>query len=292
MFLVNRFYNLVLPLLRTRSFHSKPLSVNHLAMQVHLLPALEDNFMYLLVDDATKEAAVVDPVEPAKVVAAVERLGLKLSTVLTTHHHWDHAGGNVELTKLVSGLQVVGGDDRIGALNRTVGHGDHLKLGQLSISCLATPCHTTGHICYFVKQEGSSQEPVVFTGDTLFVGGCGKFFEGTPEQMYSSLIEKLSALPDSTHVYCGHEYALSNLAFAKHVEPENEALLAKIKWVEERRGNNEPSVPSTIGDEKKYNPFMRVNEPIVRKHANDADNGITAMGFIRKEKDAWKAPTV
>lgn len=165
-------------------------------MQVHILPALADNYMYLVVDETTNEAAVVDPVEPDKVVAAVAEYGVKLSTILTTHHHWDHAGGNNDLVKKVDGLKVVGGDDRIGSLNCKVGHGDEFKVGSLTIKCLATPCHTTGHICYLVESDG--EPAAVFTGDTLFVAGCGKFFEGTPDEMYSALIEKLSVLPGAT----------------------------------------------------------------------------------------------
>lgn len=194
---------LVLPYLRTKSFHSLPQSHQYSGkMDIHILPALGDNYMYLLVDKATNEAAIVDPVEPDKVLAAVKEHNVNLSTVLTTHHHWDHAGGNVELVKQAEALKlrVIGGDDRIGALNHKVSHGDTVTIGSLNVQCLATPCHTTGHICYFVtvKDDPKDVQPVVFTGDTLFVGGCGKFFEGTPEQMYAALIEKLSALPQET----------------------------------------------------------------------------------------------
>jgi hydroxyacylglutathione hydrolase len=242
--------------------------------------------MYLVVDEATNEAAIVDPVEPEKVVEAVAEFGVNLSTVLTTHHHWDHAGGNNDLVKKVPGLKVVGGDDRIGSLNHKVGHGDQLKVGSLTIKCLATPCHTTGHICYVI--ESGDEPAAVFTGDTLFVAGCGKFFEGTPDQMYSALIEKLSALPGETRVYCGHEYAIQNLKFAVHVEPDNEDLKAKVEWTKEARAKGNPSVPSTIADEKKYNPFMRVNEPSVRMHANQTD-GVSTMGALRQEKDNFKS---
>ena len=170
-------------------------------MKIQLLPALSDNYMYLLIDDRTKEAAIIDPVEPDKVIEAVQKHGVKLSTVLTTHHHWDHAGGNEELAKKVGGLTVVGGDDRIGALNKKVKNGDTFTIGSMNIECMATPCHTTGHICYFVTDSAKDQEPIVFTGDTLFVAGCGKFFEGTASQMYTALIDKLSNLPANTVSY-------------------------------------------------------------------------------------------
>lgn len=186
-------------------------------MKVEILSALSDNYMYLIVDEATKEAAIVDPVDPETVIAAAQSAGVKLTTVLTTHHHWDHAGGNEKLVKLAPGLQVrfpygllhptslfvhqvLGGDDRIGALTRKVQHNDSLKIGNLSVTCLFTPCHTSGHICYFV--EAPQQDPAVFTGDTLFIAGCGRFFEGTADQMYKALIEILGNLPDNTVPTC------------------------------------------------------------------------------------------
>jgi len=283
----------VLPFLRTKGFHTEPQSFQYSdKMDIHILPALGDNYMYLLVDKATNEAAIVDPVEPDKVLAAVKEHAVNLSTVLTTHHHWDHAGGNVELVKRGESLKlrVIGGDDRIGALNHKVSHGDNVKIGSLNVRCLGTPCHTTGHICYYVTVDGEASDvkPVVFTGDTLFVGGCGKFFEGTPEQMYSALIEKLGALPEDTRVFCGHEYAQGNFKYAHHVEPDNASLNAKIAWTNERRASGLPSVPSSIAEEKSYNPFMRVNEETVRRHANEKD-GIATMGFLRREKDNFKA---
>lgn len=177
------------------------------SINVKILPALSDNFMYLITDTATKEAAIVDPVDPESVIAAVQTEGVKLLKVLTTHHHWDHAGGNEKLVSLFKDnkLDVFGGDQRIGALTNQVKHGDKLKIGNLDVLCLHTPCHTSGHICYYV--EAPSGEKAVFTGDTLFLGGCGRFFEGTAEQMYSALVEKLGGLPDETKVFCGHEYA-------------------------------------------------------------------------------------
>ena len=132
-------------------------------MRVRLLPALEDNYMYLLIDDTTKEAAIVDPVEPNKVLEAVKEENLNLTTVLTTHHHWDHAGGNEQLAKLVPSLTIFGGDERVGALTNKVTAGDKLKVGQLAVECLFTPCHTKGHICYFVTSE-PNVDPLVFTG--------------------------------------------------------------------------------------------------------------------------------
>ncbi|XP_026750938.1 hydroxyacylglutathione hydrolase, mitochondrial [Galleria mellonella] len=257
-------------------------------MDVRILPALQDNYMYLIVDKATKEAAVVDPVEPSTVLKAVKDNGLTLTTVLTTHHHWDHAGGNEDLVKLHPGLQVYGGDERIGALTKKVEHNTKFNLGHLNVQCLFTPCHTSGHICYFVTAPEEGNESAVFTGDTLFLGGCGRFFEGTAEQMYKALITILSSLPDQTKVFCGHEYTLQNLKFARHVEPKNEDIQKKILWSEERRQEGKPTVPSTIAEEKLYNPFMRVTTSPVMQHAKKSD-AIETMKAIRSEKDNFKA---
>ncbi|CAG9786024.1 unnamed protein product [Diatraea saccharalis] len=256
-------------------------------MDVKILPALQDNYMYLIVDKTTKEAAIVDPVEPKTVLKAVQEQGLKLTSVLTTHHHWDHAGGNEELVKLHPGLEVYGGDDRIGALTNKVEHNTRFNIGHLNVQCLFTPCHTSGHICYFVTSPEEGNESVVFTGDTLFLGGCGRFFEGTADQMYRALITVLGTLPDHTKVFCGHEYTLQNLKFASHVEPSNEEVKKKIEWSTERRQEGLPTVPSTIAEEKLYNPFMRVTQPTVMKFANCTD-AIQTMKTIRSFKDSFK----
>ncbi|XP_037670224.1 hydroxyacylglutathione hydrolase, mitochondrial isoform X3 [Choloepus didactylus] len=214
----------------------KELSVKQGAMRVELLPALTDNYMYLITDESTREAAVVDPVQPQKVVETVKKHGVRLTTVLTTHHHWDHAGGNEKLVKLLPGLKVYGGDDRIGALTHKVTHLSTLQVGSLIIKCLSTPCHTSGHICYFVSKPGSSEAPAVFTGDTLFVAGCGKFYEGTADEMHKALLEILGRLPPDTKVYCGHEYTINNLKFARHVEPNNVAVQEKLAWAKKFHG--------------------------------------------------------
>ncbi|XP_061416855.1 hydroxyacylglutathione hydrolase, mitochondrial isoform X1 [Lethenteron reissneri] len=271
------------------SFSRRSGLTRHGAMRVRLVPALQDNFMYLLVDERTQRAAAVDPVEPDKIIAAAREEGVQLTTVLTTHHHWDHAGGNEKLVAMEPGLTVVGGDQRIGALTSHVKHGDELQIGSLNVRCLFTPCHTSGHICYFVTQEGSTEPPALFTGDTLFVGGCGRFFEGTPREMFTALVEVLGALPPESRVYCGHEYTVNNLKFARHVEPGNSAVLEKLAWATERQARGEPTVPSCIGDEFTFNPFMRVREPTVQKHAGKSDP-IATMGAIRQEKDSFRPP--
>ncbi|XP_011553615.3 hydroxyacylglutathione hydrolase, mitochondrial isoform X2 [Plutella xylostella] len=256
-------------------------------MDVKILPALQDNYMYLIVDKATNEAAVVDPVDPKSVLEAVEQHGVNLTTVLTTHHHWDHAGGNEELVKLKPGLKVFGGDQRIPALTEKVAHDTRLNIGRLNVQCLFTPCHTTGHICYFVTPPEEGEVKAVFTGDTLFLGGCGRFFEGNAQQMHNALITVLSNLPDATKVFCGHEYTLQNLKYAAHVEPDNEDVKSKIAWAEEKRAQQLPTVPSSIGEEKSYNPFMRVNSPSVQQFAGK-NNPVETMKAIRDAKDHFK----
>uniref|UniRef100_A0A673MSJ0 Hydroxyacylglutathione hydrolase, mitochondrial-like n=1 Tax=Sinocyclocheilus rhinocerous TaxID=307959 RepID=A0A673MSJ0_9TELE len=152
------------------------------------------------------------------------------------------------------------------------------SVGSLNVKCLSTPCHTSGHTCYFVTKENGTEPPAVFTGDTLFVAGCGKFFEGTADEMYKALIEVLGRLPPETCVYCGHEYTINDLKFAWHVEPNNEAIQKKLTWAK-------PTIPSTVADEFTFNPFMRVREKSVPEHAGTSDP-IEAMRSIRKEKDA------
>lgn len=179
--------------------------------RVVVVPVLEDNYSYLVVNGA--RALAVDPADADRVYAAAEREGVQIEGVLTTHHHLDHAGGNQALSSRLGGsLRIVGGDERVESINETVRDGDVIQVAGLAIKCLATPCHTTGSISYFV--EGSAlhdAEPIVFTGDTLFVAGCGRFFEGTAEQMVRNMRDVYGSLPRSTRVFPGHEYTVSNL---------------------------------------------------------------------------------
>lgn len=192
-----------------------------------------------MIDTKTRTAAVVDPVNPDAVLKAIEKLDVHLTTVLTTHHHWDHAGGNVKFVERFAKLYpdvklaVYGGDDRIGALTNKVGQDDELWVGKLHIRCLFTPGHTSGHICYLVKAPNMKQ--CVFTGDTLFIAGSGRLFEGTAEQLYSAIIGQLSVLHLDTLIYCGHENTMKNLVFALQVEPNNGEVLKKLQWVKYRR---------------------------------------------------------
>lgn len=275
-----------------RGCHSASKNMDHPGMQVTILPALSDNYMYLIVDRSTKEAAIVDPVAPETVVEAVKLQNVNLTTVLTTHHHWDHAGGNKQLKQMMPNLLFYGGDDRIDCLTKKVSHETTLSIGNLAVKCLFTPCHTSGHICYYVtsKTHSGIETKAVFTGDTLFIGGCGRFFEGTPDQMNKSLNEILGSLPEDTNVYCGHEYTVANLKFGLHVEPQNKDILNALTEAQERRSKSppEPTIPSTIGTEKLINPFMRVDQTTVRAHAGGTTSDVQTMEAIRTEKDNFK----
>lgn len=216
-------------------------------MTIQPIPCLEDNYAYLVTCDATGKRAIVDPSEAAPVLAVTKQL----DAIWNTHHHWDHVGGNEEIVRALGVGEVCGHASdrgRIAGQTRFLEEGDRFTLGKLSVRILHIPGHTTGAIAYVVEGDGDS--PAVFTGDTLFVAGCGRLFEGTPEMMFAS-IAKLAALPDATRVYCGHEYTKKNLAFAAHVEPDNEDVTRAAREVKV------PSVPSTIAAEKRINPFVR-----------------------------------
>ncbi|XP_068668598.1 hydroxyacylglutathione hydrolase cytoplasmic [Aristolochia californica] len=257
-------------------------------MKIVPVPCLEDNYAYLIIDESSKEAAVVDPVEPEKILPVVKENGANLELVLTTHHHWDHAGGNDKIKKLVPGIKVYGGSvDNVKGCTNKLEHGDKVSLGtDVNILCLHTPCHTKGHISYYLTSK-EEEDPAVFTGDTLFIAGCGKFFEGTAEQMYQSLCVTLASLPKPTRVYCGHEYTVKNLQFASTVEPENEKIKQKLLWAQQQRQANLPTIPSTIEQELEINPFIRVNQPEVLGKLG-YHSPVDALREIRRQKDNWR----
>ncbi|CAL5343774.1 unnamed protein product [Camellia sinensis] len=373
-------------------------------MKVIHVPCLEDNYSYIIIDETTKEAAVVDPVEPEKVLRVCDENCVHLKFVLTTHHHWtpvqapapeitssgsnvatanapsdtygqaasilvagsnleqtiqqimdigggnwdkeivtralraaynnperavdylDHAGGNEKIKELVPGIKVYGGSlDNVKGSTNKLENGDKLSLGtDIQILALHTPSffhgevslnnrtnhitdhwkmirpqkndgvlcglplksHTKGHISYYLTGK-DEENPAVFTGDTLFVAGCGKFFEGTAEQMYQSLCVTLGSLPNPTRVYCGHEYTVKNLQFALTVEPENAKIAQKLSWAQHQRQAGLPTVPSTIEEELETNPFMRVDLPEIQAKVG-CKSPIEAMREIRQRKDNWR----
>jgi hydroxyacylglutathione hydrolase len=227
-------------------------------MDVFPIPQLSDNYAYLLVDPSTRDAAVVDCAEAQPVLDEVARRGVNLRAVLATHHHFDHVGGNRDLLSALPDLRVYGSADdapKIPGITDRVHDRDTFAVGSLKGRIIFIPAHTSGHVAYWFPEERA-----VFTGDTLFAGGCGRLFEGDAAQMMSSL-GKLADLPDDTRVYCGHEYTENNLRFALTLEPHNQALVDKMTAVQGLRRAGRPTVPSTMADEKATNPFLRTDSP-------------------------------
>jgi len=240
-------------------------------MVIVTVPQLSDNYAYLVIDDANKECAVVDCAEADKVIAAAKAQGVKLSAVLTTHWHGDHSGGNEDIAAKVPGIKVYGASaegGKIPALTNPVADGDKVRIGGIEGRVIGIPAHTNGHVAYYFPSLDA-----VFTGDTMFIGGCGRVFEGNASTMVASL-HKLTALPDSTKVYCGHEYTEKNLRFALTLEPGNEALKARHEWSLKTRAAGKFTVPSTIGDEKKTNPFLRTSSPELRANLKKRDPSV------------------
>ncbi len=233
------------------------------------------------------KAAVVDPGDAAPVIAYLERERLELAAILNTHHHGDHVGGNRALLARWP-VPVFGpAHEAIPGVTQPLLEGDTISIPaiELALSVLEVPGHTAGHIACYGQLAGA---PLVFCGDTLFTGGCGRLFEGTPAQMLDSLA-KLAALPGDTRVFCGHEYTLANLRFAQAVEPANIPLQLRLVREQAKRDRGEPTVPSTIAEERATNPFLRVDEPAVRTAAQRRAGRVLADRVaVFAEVRAWK----
>jgi hydroxyacylglutathione hydrolase len=228
-------------------------------MKILPLLQLADNYAYLIIDEQTREAAIVDCAEAASVLAAAEREQVELKAILPTHHHYDHVAGHADLLAAKPNLRVYGVDARIPGLTTTVDDGDRIRVGSLEACVLFVPAHTSGHVAYYFEQDGA-----LFSGDTLFAGGCGRLFEGDAATMFASLA-KLRGLPNETKVYFGHEYTETNLRFALTLEPDNEALRKKYEWAVECNRKHEPTTPTTVASEKETNPFFRWHSPELRE---------------------------
>ena len=227
--------------------------------ETRLFLCRSDNFGVLLHDPASGATASIDAPEAAPIEAALKATGWKLTDILVTHHHADHTDGIKPLKEKYKCRVVAPAAEasKIPAVDETVRQGDTVKVGTLSANVIETPGHTLGHIAYWFHAD-----KLAFVGDTLFSIGCGRVIEGTPDQMWHSLV-KLRDLPDDTEIYCGHEYTEANIKFARTIEPNNKALAARERRAKEEIARKEPTIPVAIGEEKKANPFLRADLPNV-----------------------------
>ena len=234
-------------------------NINAMTAIIHQFLIGNDNFGLLLHDDATGATATIDAGEAEPILAALKQTGWTLTDILVTHHHGDHVDG-IPAIKAATGAKVtapLGDKDRVPLVDVTVKEGDTIKIGNIKASIIDTPGHTAHHIAYYLPDDG-----VLFAGDTLFSLGCGRLFEGSPADMWSSL-QKLRALPPATKLYCGHEYTQSNARFALTIDPENAALKQRAREIDALRAKGAFTLPSTIGAENAENPFLRADDPLI-----------------------------
>ncbi|MGH7014728.1 MAG: hydroxyacylglutathione hydrolase [Stellaceae bacterium] len=252
-----------------------------MTLEIQPIPALRDNYVYLLREPKSGAVGAVDPSVAAPVLAALKQRGWTLTHVINTHHHPDHTGGNLELKAATQAIVVgpLADKTRIPGIDVAVGDGDTFKFGDAAATVFDVPGHTRGHIAYWFKDAQA-----LFSGDTLFLMGCGRLFEGTPQQMWASL-GKLKKLPPETRVYCGHEYTQANARFALTVEPGNAALAARARRVDNLRAEGKPTVPGTLGDELATNPFLRADQPGLQQAMGAPGDPVATFAAIRKAKD-------
>lgn len=249
-------------------------------MRVVLIPTLMDNYTYLIVCEKTSEAAIVDSPDAKATWGVIKKENVKPAAIFSTHHHWDHVGGNEELLQYQK-MDVYGSlydQNRVPGLTKTLKEGDQVKIGSLTFSILEIPGHTLGHIAFY-------GHGALFCGDTLFASGCGRLFEGSAQQMVSSLT-KLKKLPEDTKIYCGHEYTQKNMEFALTLEPSNPALQKKYQEVVNLRKNNQPTIPTTMAEEKSYNPFLRWESLEIMNRVGKKDP-IDVFSAVRRMKDNY-----
>jgi hydroxyacylglutathione hydrolase len=257
-------------------------------MDIHRLPVLLDNYVFVLHDPTQGIAAVVDPAIAPPVLACVQELGANLVAIFNTHHHSDHVGGNRELLTQFPQATVYGGEQdrgRIPGQQVFLKEGDSVSFGDRTAEILFVPGHTRAHIAYYFPPVAGDDSGHLFCGDTLFGGGCGRLFEGTPAQMIDSL-SKIRNLPDTTQVWCAHEYTFKNLQFALSVDSENVALHERFREVERKRHRREATIPSSLGLEKETNPFLRWDVPALQQHVGINDS-VRTFARLRGMKDQF-----
>ena len=251
-------------------------------MKIEIIPCLKDNYSYVIIDENNKKTCVVDPSESEPIIKFLEINNLKLNYILNTHHHYDHIGGNIELKKKYKAKVVGFNEDykRIPGIDTKLKDGETWKEDNFEAKVLHIPGHTLGHICFYFYNDNN-----LFTGDTLFSLGCGRIFEGTYQQMFSSL-EKIKKLPPKTKIYCGHEYTLQNSKFCIQYDKENQSLIEKIKDINEKLKNNKPTIPSTLEDELKNNIFLRSDNENIKTNLNiDGGSPLVTFSKLRDLKD-------
>ena len=262
-------------------------------MNLTALPAFSDNYIWMLDDGRT--ACVVDPGEAGPVERALDERGLALAAILVTHHHDDHTGGVDALRPRLQGPVYGPARERVPEPAVRLVDGERIEVLGVSFRVIDIPGHTAGHIAYYAESVpglgGDAGAPLLFSGDTLFSGGCGRLFEGTPAQMQASLA-RMAALPGDTLVCCGHEYTLSNLAFARAVEPGNGAVVDYTAWCQAQRSASRPTLPSSVAREREVNPFLRCGEPEVVRSAiargAAATDAVSVLAALRSWKNDFR----
>lgn len=255
-------------------------------ISITAIPAFKDNYHWLIESDS--ETWVVDPGDGNIVKEALAKKSKSLTGILVTHHHWDHVNGIEEL--LDDDLVVIGPAlDQYPLVNHPAREGDVKCICGVDFEVIEVPGHTLNHIAYYAAPK--NQQPVLFCGDTLFAGGCGRLFEGTPSQMHESL-NKLAKLPENTQIFCAHEYTLTNLEFARQIEPTNPELSLRLADVKAKREQDVPTIPSLLSQELKTNPFMRVDSPELiasaqRINPDVANDPVSVFAEIRSQKDQF-----